>query len=74
MFREECWEVEDLASRVARLETRADAQEAYQERQNGAIERLATQYESLQKWLVGLLGAALLNLGLQVLKVMGGGR
>ena len=47
--------------------------EEYQKKQNGAIEKLANQYEGLRSWLIALLTTALLNLGMLILNMMRGG-
>ena len=63
-------EVEELSVRVARLEERMDDQEEYRRRQNGAIEKLAGQFDSLRTWLIGLLTAAIINLAILLAQIM----
>lgn len=76
-------EVEDVAVRLARLEERVSDLDEYRQRQNGAIERLASKYESLDakfdaykdgqtKLLVGLLVTAVTSLALQLITKWGG--
>ncbi|MGE5572919.1 MAG: hypothetical protein ACM309_00620 [Bacillota bacterium] len=55
-----------MAIKVARLEERMDDQEEYRRRQNGAIEKLSSQFESLRTWLIALLGGVVANLILQL--------
>lgn len=47
--------------------------EEYQRKQNGAIQKLADQYEGLRSWLIALLTTALLNLLVLVLNMLKGG-
>lgn len=63
---------EDIALTVARHDERIENLEEYQKKQNGAIQRLADQYESLQKWLIAVLTTAVLNLGMMILNMLKG--
>lgn len=60
-----------MAVRVARLEERMDNQEEYRKRQNGAIEKLANQYESQRTWLIGLLTVGIMNLAMLLVQMAG---
>jgi hypothetical protein len=60
----------DLELIVERHSVQIQKIEEYQKKQNGAIEKLATQYENLRSWLISLLTTALLNLGLLVLNML----
>ncbi|HHV63403.1 MAG TPA: hypothetical protein GXX51_12315 [Firmicutes bacterium] len=64
-------EVTELVERVARLEERMNDQEEYRRRQNGAIEKLANQYESQRSWLIGLLTVGIMNLAMLLVQMAG---
>ncbi len=55
---------------VERHDVRIDNLEEYQKKQNGAIQKLADQYESLRSWLIAVLTAVILNLGIMVLNLI----
>jgi len=55
---------------VERHDVRIDNLEEYQKKQNGAIQKLADQYESLRSWLIAVLTAVILNLGIMVLDLI----
>jgi hypothetical protein len=55
---------------VERHDVRLDNLEDYQKKQNGAIQKLADQYESLRSWLIAVLTAVILNLGIMVLNLI----
>ena len=55
---------------VERHDVRLDNLEEYQKKQNGAIQKLADQYESLRSWLIAVLTAVILNLGIMVLNLI----
>ncbi len=55
---------------VERHDVRIDNLEDYQKKQNGAIQKLADQYESLRSWLIAVLTAVILNLGIMVLNLI----
>jgi hypothetical protein len=63
----------DLELIVERHSVQIQKIEEYQKKQNGAIEKLANQYEGLRSWLIALLTTALLNLGMLILNMMRGG-
>lgn len=44
--------------------------EEYQKKQNGAIQKLADQYEGLRTWLIAVLTTALINLGMMALNLI----
>ena len=48
-----------------------DNQEEYRKRQNGAIEKLANQYESQRTWLIGLLTVGIMNLAMLLVQMAG---
>ena len=55
---------------VERHDVRIENLEEYQKKQNGAIQKLADQYESLRTWLIAVLTTALINLGMMVLNLI----
>ena len=55
---------------VERHDVRIDNLEEYQRKQNGAIQKLADQYESLRTWLIAVLTTVILNLGVMVLNLI----
>ena len=55
---------------VERHDVRIDNLEEYQRKQNGAIQKLADQYESLRTWLIAVLTTVILNLGMVVLNLI----
>ena len=63
----------DLELVVERHTVQIQKIEEYQKRQNGAIQKLADQYESLRTWLIMLLTTAVLNLLILVLNMWKGG-
>lgn len=60
----------DLELVVERHNIQIQKIEEYQKKQNGAIQKLADQYESLRTWLIAVLTTALLNLGMLVLNML----
>lgn len=62
----------DLQLIVERHDVRIQKLEEYQKKQNGAIQKLADQYESLRSWLIALLTTAVLNLLMLVLNMWRG--
>ena len=62
----------DLQLIVERHDVRIQNLEEYQKKQNGAIQKLADQYESLRSWLIALLSTAVLNLLMLVLNMWRG--
>ena len=65
---------EELSIQTARLEERVENLEEYRARQNGSIQRLEAKFDRLQSWLVGLLGAALVNAILMAVELASKGR
>lgn len=63
----------DLELVVERHTVQIQKIEEYQKKQNGAIQKLADQYESLRTWLIMLLTTAVLNLLVLVLNMPKGG-
>lgn len=63
----------DLQLVVERHTVQIQKIEEYQKKQNGAIQKLADQYESLRSWLIALLTTAVLNLVMLVLNMWKGG-
>jgi prefoldin subunit 5 len=55
---------------VERHDVRIENLEEYQKKQNGAIQKLADQYESLRTWLIAVLTTVILNLGVMVLNLI----
>lgn len=55
---------------VERHDVRIENLEEYQKKQNGAIQKLADQYEGLRTWLIAVLTTALINLGMMVLNLI----
>jgi len=62
----------DLELIVERHTVQIQKIEEYQKKQNGAIQKLADQYESLRSWLIALLTTAVLNLFILVLNMWRG--
>lgn len=55
---------------VERHDVRIANLEEYQKKQNGAIQKLADQYEGLRTWLIAVLTTALINLGMMALNLI----
>jgi len=55
---------------VERHDVRIENLEEYQKKQNGAIQKLANQYESLRTWLIAVLTTVILNLGMVLLNLL----
>ena len=55
---------------VERHDVRIENLEEYQKKQNGAIKKLADQYESLRTWMIAVLTTVILNLGVMVLNLI----
>ena len=65
-----------LEATVAAHGARLDSLEAYQDKQNGHLERIDEKIDSINKWLIGLLGSTIVSLILLIanLVVMRGGK
>ncbi len=60
---------------LGQLEGRVASLEAWQERQNGHLQRIDEKLDSLMKWLVGLLGSTIVSLVLLIVNLwLQGGR
>lgn len=56
----------DLELLVERHDVRIQNLEENQKKQNGAIQRLADQYEALRSWLIAVLTTVIINLLMMV--------
>lgn len=54
---------------VARHEERLEKVEEYQDKQNGSLQRLEAKMDSLNKWLIGLLGGVITSLILLLVNI-----
>lgn len=59
----------DLELTVERHDVRIQNLEENQKKQNGAIQRLADQYEGLRSWLIAVLTTVIINLVMMVLNL-----
>jgi len=62
----------DLELIVERHDVRLENLEEYQKKQNGAIQKLADQYEGLRTWLIAVLTTVVINLGMVILNLIKG--
>lgn len=60
----------NLEVEVARLQERVSAIEEWQTKQNGTLQRLEAKVDGMTKWLIGLLGSALLSLVLLIFDLL----
>ncbi len=65
-----------LEATVAALEVQVDNLRGWQDKQNGHLERIDEKIDSINKWLIGLLGSTIVSLILLIanLVVMRGGK
>jgi hypothetical protein len=69
-------DVATVSNDLGKLEGRVDALEAWQERQNGHLQRIDEKLDKLHMWLIGVLGSTIVSLVLLIvnLVVARGGR
>ena len=56
--------------RIARLEAEMDSFDRWQEKQNGRLDILDDKLSSIQHWLIGLMGTAIISLILVIVQLL----
>lgn len=59
----------EIAERLAATEHDVQALKDWQQKQNGSLQRLEEKMDSIQKWLIGLLGGVITSLILLIVNM-----